>query len=792
MAKASAQITLHYVIDIQATYRYYLLQSSTSAKPSKPTVYPAPSPWSDAEPTYTSGSTNSLYFVDCTVFTDNSFHYSEVSKSTSYEAAKEAYNKAQNAQNTAQNAQDSVDNLKIGGRNLLRYTEKLPVTGDLETGIDQFTDKEYLTGSVVTIPNVASSGQDLEVKVASKNLITSYMEGTTTYGGVTYTHNDDGTITISGTKTGYSDHSIQKVNISPNTTYCYSGYGNSTNIVGGLYIRDANSNNIARLNEDTEQKRIIFNTTDYPQAVQVVLFIVIGGSNGTAVSETIKPELYETYTEPAKVYSRGLNLFKSYNAEVTKNGIIAKTTEDGFVKISGEYSVANTILYLFPPQEYERVIYPAGQYRRYLANYNGFTYSSDIDINFQCVYLNGGSFNMQSGVVTTATSPFYIEDILVQIRKETAMGAKMPLIFSFEGLNITEYEPYVEPQVASANADGTVTGLKSVSPTTMLYSNIDGINITCANKCALSQTNEGLKFVVPGNSQAGVSIPLSSDGIIQNGEKVILSFDYRGNLSNVDNAYLLQRTDPNIGFNITLQPPTSETEWQHYSCNLSIPNANDRTCYALTLFCVEEGSCVGEWIEIKNGSLKLEKGDKETDWSPAPEDNANVDDVNIITKTIKEYTTEISKTTSEIALSVSSLETTTKSSIEGINNNISTLQNQVGLIMKDDSLTIEIQKIKDDGVTKVDTGTGFIFDENGMTVDKTGAETNTKITENGMTVNRYDGNGESDTVLKANKDGVDAKNLHAKTFLIINGTSRFEKYLDSNGINRVGCFWIGG
>lgn len=116
MAKASAQITLHYVIDIQAIYRYYLLQSSTSAKPSKPTAYPPPATWDDVEPTYTSGSTKSLYFVDCTVFANNTFKYSEVSLSTSYEAAKEAYNKAQNAQ-------DSIDDLEIGSRNYIQKTD---------------------------------------------------------------------------------------------------------------------------------------------------------------------------------------------------------------------------------------------------------------------------------------------------------------------------------------------------------------------------------------------------------------------------------------------------------------------------------------------------------------------------------------------------------------------------------------------------------------------------------------------------------------------------------------------
>lgn len=81
-----------------ATCRYYLLQASTLSPPSKPTQNPPSGSWSETEPSYTSGSTNTLYFVDLTVFSDGTWSYSAVSKSSAYEAAKEAYNKAQAAQ----------------------------------------------------------------------------------------------------------------------------------------------------------------------------------------------------------------------------------------------------------------------------------------------------------------------------------------------------------------------------------------------------------------------------------------------------------------------------------------------------------------------------------------------------------------------------------------------------------------------------------------------------------------------------------------------------------------------
>ena len=91
--KASASITLSSVVDIEDAQRYYKLQESTLPKPEKPTINP-PEGWSKTEPGYTNGSTSCLYFCDLTVFSDGSFSYSEVSLSSSYEAAKEAYKKA--------------------------------------------------------------------------------------------------------------------------------------------------------------------------------------------------------------------------------------------------------------------------------------------------------------------------------------------------------------------------------------------------------------------------------------------------------------------------------------------------------------------------------------------------------------------------------------------------------------------------------------------------------------------------------------------------------------------------
>lgn len=141
MAIAKAEITISRIVDIASVTRYYKLQSSTASAPARPTTNP-PSGWATAEPSYTSGSTNTLYFVDLTVFTNGTFSYSTVSKSSSYEAAKEAYNKAQAAGDAASDANDKIDNLEVGGRNYIR--NRFGKSSDTLNGITvEYLDNEF-------------------------------------------------------------------------------------------------------------------------------------------------------------------------------------------------------------------------------------------------------------------------------------------------------------------------------------------------------------------------------------------------------------------------------------------------------------------------------------------------------------------------------------------------------------------------------------------------------------------------------------------------------------------------
>lgn len=106
--------------------------------------------WDDTEPSYTDGSTNSLYFVDCTVFSDDTFSYSSVSLSSSYEAAKAAYNAAVSASNTAKLAMTTAN-----GKNTVFYQASAPSTSgrkvnDVWFDTDDNNKMYYWSGSAWT------------------------------------------------------------------------------------------------------------------------------------------------------------------------------------------------------------------------------------------------------------------------------------------------------------------------------------------------------------------------------------------------------------------------------------------------------------------------------------------------------------------------------------------------------------------------------------------------------------------------------------------------------------------
>lgn len=150
----------------------------------------------------------------------------------------------------------------------------------------------------------------------------------------------------------------------------------------------------------------------------------------------------------------------------------------------------------------------------------------------------------------------------------------------------------------------------------------------------------------------------------------------------------------------------------------------------------------------------------------------------IVAEAKREMTTEID----EVDNRVSEVD----DKVSEVNGRVYDVTNEVKMKLDADAVSIVVKEEISNGVNRVETTTGYVFDEEGLDISKSGEAIKNQLTHKGMYVTN---NG--DNVLVADKDGVAATDLHAKTYLIIgkdNGRSRFEDY----EINRTGCFWIGG
>lgn len=99
-----------------------------------------------------------------------------------------------------------------------------------------------------------------------------------------------------------------------------------------------------------------------------------------------------------------------------------------------------------------------------------------------------------------------------------------------------------------------------------------------------------------------------------------------------------------------------------------------------------------------------------------------------------------------------------------------------------ESVAVSVQKIQDDGVSRVQTSTGYTFDEDGLKISKSGEEMENRLDNTGMYVEK---NGQ--VILQANNQGVEAADITVRNYLIVGSNSRLEDYG-----GRTGCFWIGG
>lgn len=101
-----------------------------------------------------------------------------------------------------------------------------------------------------------------------------------------------------------------------------------------------------------------------------------------------------------------------------------------------------------------------------------------------------------------------------------------------------------------------------------------------------------------------------------------------------------------------------------------------------------------------------------------------------------------------------------------------------------EGISFEVSKIKEEGVDKVKTGKGYLFDDTGLHITDHQSDIKNTLDNTGMYVKRGE-----EIMLQANKDGVVATDVTVNNYLVI-GHARFEEYNDGTGPNRTACFYV--
>ena len=113
---------------------------------------------------------------------------------------------------------------------------------------------------------------------------------TSEVGGVTYTPNADGTISVSGTATEYGTYALTNFTIPEsikNETITISGLADAVNITwGSIVLKSSNNTNI---NTFTSTSTITIDLSQYPTASYIT--VGIKRQNNAAVSGTVKPQI---------------------------------------------------------------------------------------------------------------------------------------------------------------------------------------------------------------------------------------------------------------------------------------------------------------------------------------------------------------------------------------------------------------------------------------------------------------------------------------------------------------------
>ena len=138
--------------------------------------------------------------------------------------------------------------------------------------------------------------------------------------------------------------------------------------------------------------------------------------------------------------------------------------------------------------------------------------------------------------------------------------------------------------------------------------------------------------------------------------------------------------------------------------------------------------------------------------------------------------------------------------VESISSEVSRQQETVDGVQKEltavkqtaEGLSVQVQSIMDDGVSRVVSGLGLTIDGTAVTISRPDSDMTNTLDETGMFVIRDKGTGNEEVMLQADTNGVIATDVTVRNYLVIGNFARFEDYRNGTDGKRTACYFIGG
>ena len=385
-------------------------------------------------------------------------------------------------------------------------TEYEAFVQQMNTAISEALAKERLTtnatfsnalrgsasGSSVRLIDVSPNEHTLGVKVSSKNLMPyPYAGKTSTSNGITFTINSDGSVTANGTATAQAHLYLYNNSNVPNN---FPVKANQNYTVSGLPSGSSATTYFIRLTTLIDSHSNDFYTGQLTHKLNISsddhikwAFIVI--AKGTTVENLVfKPQVelgstataYTPYisdlttvtvtrcgknlTTPQQVY-KGASL---YSEEVFEN--------KNCVRFLSSSTIENSPFVFKPNTQYTvsfdvKTILRSGQTTSGADNVFCFFYDDGTRSVIQNIYTQTDWVHK---VLTSTVGKTVVAVGLYTVEYRSYSYVDIDSFQLEEGSTATEYEPYKMPTEYTPAVDGTVSGVKSLYPTTTLMTDTEG------------------------------------------------------------------------------------------------------------------------------------------------------------------------------------------------------------------------------------------------------------------------------------------------------------------------------